>query len=380
MTADAATPTGPQARDSCAPATPTPPGSPRRGRRPRRLRGLRARRADVPARPLGADRPFASLEGADPLPRRHGRVVTFDGAATARPTDRTTPGPTRTRESRPTSWPSWTRPDHGPGGARRALRRCRLAAVLFAAGAPGARRRDRRLRAGVPLGTAPGPVRSSLVRRRTAARMRAGPSTTATTGVATSPASSSSSSRSASRAAFDQAIEDCVGWAAIDDRWRRCSATGCRRPTAAETPSRGGPRGPLPVLLVHRRRRRCQPPARRPSPRGAHRRRCSCLEGGGHIPGPHPVSPTWRSATSPRRATARRCRDRPRRPRRTWTRGLARRRRALYISSPIGLGHAQRDVAIAAELRKLHPDLQIDWLAQSPVTTCSRRTASGSTR
>ena len=42
--------------------------------------------------------------------------------------------------------------------------------------------------------------------------------------------------------------------------------------------------------------------------------------------------------------------------------------RALYISSPIGLGHAQRDVAIARELRRLHPDLQIDWLAQDPVT------------
>jgi predicted glycosyltransferase len=52
----------------------------------------------------------------------------------------------------------------------------------------------------------------------------------------------------------------------------------------------------------------------------------------------------------------------------TWTRGLARGRRALYISSPIGLGHAQRDVAIADELRKLHPDLEIDWLAQHPVT------------
>jgi predicted glycosyltransferase len=52
----------------------------------------------------------------------------------------------------------------------------------------------------------------------------------------------------------------------------------------------------------------------------------------------------------------------------TWTRALARRRRALYISSPIGLGHAQRDAAIADELRKLHPDLEIDWLAQSPVT------------
>jgi predicted glycosyltransferase len=42
--------------------------------------------------------------------------------------------------------------------------------------------------------------------------------------------------------------------------------------------------------------------------------------------------------------------------------------RALYISSPIGLGHAQRDVAIARELRRLHPDLEIDWLAQHPVT------------
>ena len=54
-------------------------------------------------------------------------------------------------------------------------------------------------------------------------------------------------------------------------------------------------------------------------------------------------------------------------PARRWTRGPARTRRALYISSPIGLGHARRDVAIAGELRKLHPDLEIDWLAQHPV-------------
>jgi len=56
-------------------------------------------------------------------------------------------------------------------------------------------------------------------------------------------------------------------------------------------------------------------------------------------------------------------------PRRTmWTRGLRRPKRALYISSPIGLGHAQRDVAIARQLRERHPDLEIDWLAQHPVT------------
>lgn len=51
-----------------------------------------------------------------------------------------------------------------------------------------------------------------------------------------------------------------------------------------------------------------------------------------------------------------------------WSRARVRRKRALYVSSPIGLGHAQRDVAIARELRKLHPDLEIDWLAQHPVT------------
>jgi pimeloyl-ACP methyl ester carboxylesterase/predicted glycosyltransferase len=51
-----------------------------------------------------------------------------------------------------------------------------------------------------------------------------------------------------------------------------------------------------------------------------------------------------------------------------WMHARSRPRRALYISSPIGLGHARRDVAIADELRRLHPDLQIDWLAQHPVT------------
>jgi pimeloyl-ACP methyl ester carboxylesterase/predicted glycosyltransferase len=55
-------------------------------------------------------------------------------------------------------------------------------------------------------------------------------------------------------------------------------------------------------------------------------------------------------------------------PTSAWTRAKARAKRALYISSPIGLGHAQRDVAIARELRALVPDLEIDWLAQDPVT------------
>jgi pimeloyl-ACP methyl ester carboxylesterase/predicted glycosyltransferase len=52
----------------------------------------------------------------------------------------------------------------------------------------------------------------------------------------------------------------------------------------------------------------------------------------------------------------------------TWTRALDRRKKALYISSPIGLGHARRDLAIAQELKALQPDLEIEWLAQHPVT------------
>ncbi|MEA2849024.1 MAG: hypothetical protein QOG78_4305, partial [Rhodospirillaceae bacterium] len=46
----------------------------------------------------------------------------------------------------------------------------------------------------------------------------------------------------------------------------------------------------------------------------------------------------------------------------------AKAKRALYLSSPIGLGHGRRDIAIARELRKLHPGLEVDWLAQDPVT------------
>jgi pimeloyl-ACP methyl ester carboxylesterase/predicted glycosyltransferase len=63
--------------------------------------------------------------------------------------------------------------------------------------------------------------------------------------------------------------------------------------------------------------------------------------------------------------------DAPARPRQ-WSRASSRQKRALYISSPIGLGHARRDQAIANELRRLRPGLQIDWLAQHPVTAMLR--------
>jgi pimeloyl-ACP methyl ester carboxylesterase/predicted glycosyltransferase len=54
-------------------------------------------------------------------------------------------------------------------------------------------------------------------------------------------------------------------------------------------------------------------------------------------------------------------------PRPRTNRG-SRDKKVLYLSSPIGLGHGRRDVAIANALRRHHPGLRIDWLAQDPVT------------
>jgi pimeloyl-ACP methyl ester carboxylesterase/predicted glycosyltransferase len=57
----------------------------------------------------------------------------------------------------------------------------------------------------------------------------------------------------------------------------------------------------------------------------------------------------------------------------TWTRARSRTKRALYVSSPIGLGHVWRDIAIADALRERVPGLEIHWLAQDPVTTVLER-------
>ena len=91
------------------------------------------------------------------------------------------------------------------------------------------------------------------------------------------------------------------------------------------------------------------------------------LEGSGHIPvarDPVKVNLLLRDFVERTRQPTQASAGRPS----TWVRGRSRRRRALYVCSPIGLGHARRDLAIAKELRRLVPDLEIDWLAQHPVT------------
>jgi pimeloyl-ACP methyl ester carboxylesterase/predicted glycosyltransferase len=87
------------------------------------------------------------------------------------------------------------------------------------------------------------------------------------------------------------------------------------------------------------------------------------IEGAGHIPiGRYPVQMNHAIRAFMDRVYPRQ------RPDARWHVGYARPKRVLFISSPIGLGHARRDVAIADDLRNVYPDVQIDWLAQDPVT------------
>ncbi len=124
-----------------------------------------------------------------------------------------------------------------------------------------------------------------------------------------------------------------------------------------------------PVLVIHGDKDAIQPHARGAELAAATGGTLVTLEGSGHIP----------NARDPVKVNllldeflGGKAGGRP--PARRLVRSLSRRRpRALYVSSPIGLGHAQRDLAIARELRKLQPDLEIVWLAQHPVTTVLER-------
>lgn len=161
-------------------------------------------------------------------------------------------------------------------------------------------------------------------------------------------------------------IEDAVGWAHETTAAVIADATaGMHGYDGIESVpiERACARVRCPVLLVHGTDDRVSPPSVSQRLADLTGGSLVLLEGAGHGPmarqpvkvnhlirdfaqrfGPiPPVSPPWKAA--------------PRRP-----------RRVLYLSSPIGLGHARRDLAIADALRKHHPDVEISWLAQPPVT------------
>ncbi len=158
--------------------------------------------------------------------------------------------------------------------------------------------------------------------------------------------------------------EDLVGWGLeTDGETLAHTATGVGEPTArdAEAICRAVR---CPVLVVHGDADAVTPYANGVAIAEWSGGSLVTIPGGGHAPSirePVKVNLLLRdflrsvSGARPRRAS--------------WTPARSRPRRALFVSSPIGLGHARRDVAIARELRSRRPDLEIDWLAQHPVTT-----------
>ncbi len=116
-----------------------------------------------------------------------------------------------------------------------------------------------------------------------------------------------------------------------------------------------------PLLLLHGDRDGIIPPAAGERLAGWAGVPLVTLEGSGHAPS---LRDPVRVTQLIREFAARFAPPAPRR----WTRAAHRRRRALLVCSPIGLGHVRRDLAIADALRQIHPDLEIDWLTQDPVT------------
>ncbi len=154
-------------------------------------------------------------------------------------------------------------------------------------------------------------------------------------------------------------IEDCVGWALETDVETLCDtqiALGlCGRESFREICERVQ----CPTLVIHGDRDLIRPHAQGAALAAVTGGELVTLEGSGHGPmarDPVKVNLLLRELIEPPRPATR------------WRRGRSRRRRALFVSSPIGLGHARRDVAIAQELRRRVDDLEIDWLAQHPVT------------
>ncbi len=154
-------------------------------------------------------------------------------------------------------------------------------------------------------------------------------------------------------------IEDCVGWG-LEMTPETLIATVEAPPLPQEEVHDLASRVRCPVLVIHGDKDRIAPHARGAALAEATSGSLVTLQGAGHLPHARDavrVNLLLGDFVLPQRPVPA-----------AWTRARSRPKRALYVSSPIGLGHAMRDVSIADELRALHPGLEIDWLAQHPVT------------
>ncbi|GAA1898000.1 alpha/beta fold hydrolase [Asanoa iriomotensis] len=159
-------------------------------------------------------------------------------------------------------------------------------------------------------------------------------------------------------------IEDAVGWAAqttpesliASEQSVRCVGDRAEAEALLRSIDR-------PVLVIRGSEDHCRTQGEMARTAELSRARDVILEGADHLP--HAREPVVVNRLL--RDFARQVTGAPKEPVR-WTRPLDRPRRVLYLSSPIGLGHVERDAAIVDALRRQRPGVQVDWLAQHPVT------------
>src|SRR5579872_1493966 len=156
-------------------------------------------------------------------------------------------------------------------------------------------------------------------------------------------------------------IEDAIGWG-LETTPDTLAATATAPSMSPETAESLCAEVRCPVLVIHGEDDRVVPHERGRAVAAATRARLLTLPDAGHLP--HARIPIainlaiddFLEIEHPRSSVRR-----------------TRRKRALFVSSPIGLGHAQRDLAIAQALRRIVPDIEISWLAQHPVTEVLRK-------
>lgn len=156
-------------------------------------------------------------------------------------------------------------------------------------------------------------------------------------------------------------VEDCLLWATETNPDVLLADVGAVS-SPDEIEARAG-EVQIPTLFIHGAEDRVSPPERSEILASRAGGELVLIDGGGHIPQARDPVRTNLLIDDFIQKLAQRAPQQ-----RRWTRARNRQKRALFVSSPIGLGHARRDVAVAQELRRLHPDLEIEWLAQHPVT------------
>ena len=317
------------------------------------------------------DHPQAVLEGADPLPGPpppRGRSTT--GRATAAPTGRSTRRRTTSEAQVALRARGPRRDRHRPGRRGRAVQGRELGA--------GAGGRARRPRAA---------ARSSSARRSPlgATPCERGPRTPASTAGARPGAVPGAARRRGPARALGEVqprvlaathyedflwfffgqcfpephstkpIEDGVGWGLRDRRGEVLVAESqASRPDAGDDRGVVRARSPARSWSIHGDDDRISPLRRSEVIAELTGGELVVLDGRrAHPAGPRPGAGQPAASTSSPSGSGR-----PRRtgagPGRRWNH---RPKRVLYLSSPIGLGHARRDLAIARELRERHPDV-----------------------